>query len=130
MSNISLSFEEEEELFIKCQKVQISQVFLNLISNSVDEIKDKEGSWIKVKLKNLDNKIQIRVEDSGSGIPIEIQNKMFLPFFTTKDVGSGTGIGLSISTGIVNSHNGKLYVDNEVKNTCIVLELPKEQGIS
>jgi two-component system NtrC family sensor kinase len=118
---------KENDVTIKCQKVQISQVILNLISNAADEIsvKNRQG-WIKISFETQADTIQIRVQDSGSGIAADVQQKMFQPFFTTKDVGVGTGIGLSISSGIMKTHDGRIFVDNETTNTCLVMELPKK----
>ena len=67
------------------------------------------------------------VVDCGRGIPKEIAHKILQPFFTTKDVGSGTGIGLSISNGIVEGHGGRLYLDESSPNTAFIVELPKSR---
>jgi signal transduction histidine kinase len=71
--------------------------------------------------------LDIHVTDSGNGVPIEAQAKIFQPFFTTKEIGKGTGLGLSISSGIIQSHNGELKIDNLCPNTCFVIRLPKKQ---
>lgn len=131
MSNIKLTYQPNEEISLECQRVQLSQVLINLISNSADEIsKQKTKKWITISIEEDHDLVRIRVEDSGHGISLDVQEKMFQPFFTTKDVGQGTGIGLSISSGIVKSHNGRLYVDNDSKNTCLVIELPKQQKMA
>ncbi|RZA04517.1 MAG: HAMP domain-containing histidine kinase, partial [Proteobacteria bacterium] len=71
---------------------------------------------------------EIRVIDSGEGISPEIYRKIFQPFFTTKEIGKGTGMGLSISLGIAEAHHGRLYIDESSPNTCFVLELPQRQA--
>ena len=64
--------------------------------------------------KNLGDKVEIRIRDNGTGIPLEVKEKMFNPFFTTKPAGEGTGLGLSMSHDIVvKQHGGKIEVDTE-----------------
>lgn len=112
------------DLKIKCRATQISQVVLNLVSNARDAIQKLDERWIKIDYKISAGKIQLIVEDSGNGISPEIQEKIFQPFFTTKEVGVGTGLGLSISTGIIKSHGGVLYINNNSTHTQFVIELP------
>jgi two-component system sensor histidine kinase DctS len=69
--------------------------------------------------------VEIAVTDSGMGIPKQIQAKIMQPFFTTKDIGKGTGLGLSISNGIMETHQGKLHLDDAPPNTKFVILLPK-----
>ena len=68
---------------------------------------------VLVTTKKLDNKIEIRIADNGSGIPQKIIDKIFQPFFTTRPPGQGTGLGLSISYDIIKSHGGELTVENK-----------------
>ena len=112
---------------VMCRESEISQVFVNLVSNGIDAIKDLDNKWINITGKVLENKVVIKVIDSGPGIPEDIQAKILQPFFTTKDVGKGTGLGLSISKGIIEKHNGKFFIDNNVENTCFTVELPYKQ---
>ncbi len=99
----------------------VSRVFLNIINNgcySVNEKKkEKKDSFdpcIKVATKNLGDKVEIRIKDNGKGIPPEILDKVFNPFFTTKPTGKGTGLGLSLSYDIiVQEHKGELIVNSE-----------------
>ncbi|MFZ3230801.1 MAG: ATP-binding protein [Pseudobdellovibrio sp.] len=113
------------DLFLECRATQISQVIINLISNSRDAIESLEERWIKVEVNELEDKIVLSVTDSGKGIPEELHEKILNPFFTTKAVGSGTGLGLSISKGIIEAHNGKIYYDSKNFHTRFVAELPK-----
>jgi C4-dicarboxylate-specific signal transduction histidine kinase len=113
-----------EDLTINCQAVQISQILLNLISNACDAVEGLDEQWIKVAVEFSDDQVHLSVADSGPGIKSDIQNKIFQPFFTTKDIGKGTGIGLSISQGIANQHNGTLMLNPNSKNTQFVLSLP------
>ena len=112
-------------LTIECSPVQISQVILNLLNNAYDAIESLEKKWIRVHCQEEGNGVLIRVTDSGAGIPAEIRNQLFTPFFTTKPQGRGTGLGLSISKGMVEMHGGWLKVDETCANTCMLVYLPK-----
>jgi signal transduction histidine kinase len=97
---------------------EITRVFLNLISNGFyaaakRKESDEEGfePMLSASTKNLGNKVEIRIRDNGTGIPLEVKEKMFNPFFTTKPAGEGTGLGLSMSHDIiVKQHGGKIDV--------------------
>ncbi len=115
----------EAPLVLFCSGTQISQVLLNLLSNSFDAIHELEQKWIKVEVIDLGNEIEISVTDSGKGIDPAHRSKLAQPFFTTKDVGKGTGLGLSISRGIVMDHKGRLYLDEKSVQTRFVVVLPK-----
>ncbi len=117
-----------EDLEIECRQVQIGQVLLNLLNNSFDALAEYPEKWIRIQVIDLDEKVEIRVKDSGTGIPTQIIDKIMHPFFTTKEVGKGTGLGLSISSGIIKSHGGELYVDTLSPNTTFVIRLPKMQN--
>jgi C4-dicarboxylate-specific signal transduction histidine kinase len=114
---------------ILCRESQISQVFLNLLNNAFDAVTENEvkDKWVRLQVeedKTANGKIVIRIIDCGNGIPEEVAKKVLEPFFTTKETGKGTGLGLSISVGIIEDHNGKLYLDTKHPNTCFVIELP------
>ncbi|HEY5128065.1 MAG TPA: ATP-binding protein [Bradyrhizobium sp.] len=100
---------------------EITRVFLNLISNGFYAATKRrelgeEGfePALSATTKNLGNRVEIRIRDNGTGIPLEVKEKMFNPFFTTKPAGEGTGLGLSMSHDIVvKQHGGKIDVDTE-----------------
>ena len=100
---------------------EITRVFLNLISNGFyAATKRKEAGeeefepLLTATTKNLGNQVEIRIRDNGTGIPLEVKEKMFNPFFTTKPAGEGTGLGLSMSHDIVvKQHGGKIDVQTE-----------------
>jgi signal transduction histidine kinase len=100
---------------------EVTRVFLNLISNgfyAAIKRKQVDGDGFEPTLsattKNLGNNVEIRIRDNGTGIPQEVNEKMFNPFFTTKPAGEGTGLGLSMSHDIiVKQHGGKIDVDTE-----------------
>lgn len=105
--------------------VELEQVLINLINNSADAIKNLEEKWITLNLFNESQQVVLQVIDSGAGIPIELQEKIFNPFFTTKPKGIGTGLGLSISKSILERHRGVLDINRNFKNTCFELRFPK-----
>jgi len=121
--NLEISASDKSQM-IKILQVQLSQVIINLLNNAFDAISTFPKKWIKLIVKIEHNKIIFKVLDCGGGIAKEIRDKMFQPFFTTKGVGKGTGIGLSLSNSIINLHEGSLYVDDKNENTCFVVSLP------
>lgn len=114
-----------KDLSLRCCPTQISQVLLNLLNNAFDAIKELDEKWIALEVYERDEFVEIQISDSGVGIQNEVQEKIFFPFFTTKDIGEGTGLGLSISKGIIDSHNGRVYLDKESPNTKFIVLLPK-----
>lgn len=131
-AKIDLKFDPKrsEDLLIECRPTEISQVLLNLLNNASDAIDELESKWIEVQVAEEKSFVKISIIDSGSGIPPSIEHRIMEPFFTTKDPGKGTGLGLSISLGIIKAHGGNLYVDQNCKNTCFVVEVPKHVELS
>jgi len=108
---------------------KLSQVIVNILSNAIDAIKNADTSNEKPKIgiqtKIIKNTVFIEISDTGTGIPNEILTKLFDPFFTTKPVGKGTGLGMSISQSIVESHKGKIYATNNLeKGATFTIEIP------
>lgn len=98
---------------VTCNGGHINQVFMNILTNAAQAI---EGvGWIKIKIDAIENKskVRIRVADSGMGISTENQAKITDPFFTTKEVGEGSGLGLWITLSIVRKHGGMMEVHSE-----------------
>lgn len=122
---IDVSIPEHSHRFeVYGTSVQISQVLLNLINNSFDAITNLNEKWIRISLDQNVDFYQVKVTDSGLGIPSNVQNNLMQPFFTTKDIGKGTGLGLSISKGILENHKGELIYDKSSINTTFILKLP------
>ena len=101
---------------------EITRVLLNLISNGFYAATKRKGQadrdgyepTLAAATKNLGDSVEIRIRDSGTGIPPEVKEKMFNPFFTTKPAGEGTGLGLSLSYDIVvKQHGGSIEVDTQ-----------------
>jgi signal transduction histidine kinase len=102
---------------------QLHQVFVNLFVNALHAM--PRGGILKIKTIKKDDIIHLRIEDTGIGMSEEIQKQIFLPFFTTKEVGQGTGLGLSVVHGIVTSHGGSIKVESKLgKGTSFEILLP------
>jgi len=120
----------DKNLCFDGRATEVSQVLLNLLNNAHDAITGFKEKWIKISVVDQSNWMNIQVTDCGGGIPIEVREKIFQPFFTTKDIGKGTGMGLSISVGIIKGHNGELKLDTQCPNTRFVIRLPKKQSVA
>lgn len=111
---------------VYCYPQQINQVVMNILVNAAHAIEDK--GEIKISTAYIDGAepmVEIRISDTGKGIPPENLPKIFDPFFTTKPVGKGTGLGLSMAYSIIKKHDGEIKVESEVgKGTTFVIELP------
>jgi len=106
---------------------QLQQVFLNLITNAEQAMEQRDGHHHRLTVRTRRNAeaIRIEVEDTGAGIPANLIERIFNPFFTTKPTGSGTGLGLSISLGIVREHEGRIWAENPPQaGARFVVELP------
>lgn len=101
-----------EDATVHGDSIALQQVVTNLLLNSRDAI--GTGGSIDVSLDRVDGFARISVHDSGSGIPADVLPHLFEPFFTTKPPGQGTGLGLSVSYGIVKDHNGSIVVESQV----------------
>ena len=107
---------------VDCFPQEITRVLLNLISNGFYAANQRKGQVtdddfepkLRAATKNLGDSVEIRIRDNGTGIPPEVREKLFSPFFTTKPAGEGTGLGLSISHDIiVKQHGGSIDVDTQ-----------------
>jgi C4-dicarboxylate-specific signal transduction histidine kinase len=124
--SISIRTELAEHLpKIMADRVQLQQVFLNLMLNGIDAMKEMSGgSELTIKSQADDGELKISVRDTGVGLPPEQADQIFRAFYTTKD--SGTGMGLSISRSIIESHGGRLWVaDNSGRGAVFQFTLPK-----
>ena len=117
---------------IKVSVGDISRVFLNLFNNACFAMAERLKvdpafkPQLQIETQVIENALEVVVEDNGTGMPQEVIQKIFTPFFTTKDPGKGTGLGLSLSYDIiVQQHHGKLDVTSEVGQfTRFVIQLP------
>ncbi|MFH0926217.1 MAG: response regulator [bacterium] len=97
---------------IKANAQQLEQIFINFFVNSVDAMEEEEKGILRVVTDKIDGWLKIIIEDTGPGIPVENLTKIWEPFFTTKKVGKGTGLGLPISQKIIENHGGKIRYEN------------------
>ena len=122
--NIDLVVEPiDARLFVECRGAQISQVLLNLLSNAFDAVENQPVRRVRISVEASDAVARIAITDSGPGVPPEIEPRIMDPFFTTKQIGRGTGLGLSVSKGIAETHGGLLTHDLTSPETRFVLTL-------
>lgn len=115
------------ELEFECRLTQIEEALLSLFNNAHDAITATTDKWILIEAVDLGSDIEISVTDSGYGIPDQIADKMMLPFFSTKEIGKGMGLGLCIASEIIAKHHGSLTYDRGSQHTRFVIRLPKVQ---
>jgi len=113
---------------VVCYPAQLNQVFMNILTNAIDALTecDRWPKEITITIQQLDNWVRIKIGDNGPGIEPEIRDRIFNPFFTTKPIGTGTGLGLSVSYQIVvDKHKGRLSCSSIVgKGTTFIVEIP------
>jgi signal transduction histidine kinase len=126
VQNIEISVEfPEEPLYVTGDASQITQVFMNLILNAEEALRQSNGGKIIVTASEDREWARISVADNGSGIPPDQMNQVFYPFYTTKQVGEGTGLGLSVCYGIITGHNGLIHAENNsMGGATFMVELP------
>jgi len=116
---------------------KFKQVILNIINNAKNAILERkmedqslQRGYIAIDISSINGKIKINLENNGGRIPPEIQDRIFEPYFTTREKKKGTGIGLYMSKTIIEKHmDGKLYVENAEKGAIFAIELKKEGSI-
>jgi signal transduction histidine kinase len=124
-SEVALVLPDAEHIEVKAQEGLLIQVFLNLINNAFDAVVGLKKKEIQIDVKPLTSeRLRIRFCDSGPGVASDVVPYLMEPFFTTKPVGKGSGLGLSISRGIIESYGGKLYYDPNAGGSCFTIELP------
>ena len=116
----------------KAESGPLGQVLLNLLINAIhaieDESKKKDKKEVTLRVEDLESEVRISVIDTGSGISEEIKQELFKPFFTTKPIGHGTGLGLATSYSIVKSWGGTIEVSSEVGvGSCFSVSIPKSK---
>ena len=112
---------------VLCYPQQLNQVFVNLLVNSVQAM--KEMGEIRIATRALNGSVEIKIRDTGEGIPEESLSRIFDPFFTTKAVGKGTGLGLNVAHSIIKKHKGTIDVESRVsKGTTFTILIPVDEG--
>jgi signal transduction histidine kinase len=126
--NIKIEMDVPEDIEINVGPQRIERVLINLIQNAAQAMNNGGKITIKARKQTDKGGICFKVQDTGHGIPAENLPTMFDPFVTTKDVGKGSGLGLSITYGIIEQHGGKIRVSSEVgKGTTFSCFLPADQ---
>ena len=115
----------ENDILFNGVPVQIGQALMILINNAIDAVENLQEKWIKVDIINNKDHFKVLVTDSGSGIDQDSASKIFDSFYTTKESGKGTGIGLHLAKKIVDYHSGEISINSNFKNTQFVLSFPK-----
>lgn len=105
---------------------RLQQVIMNLLTNASQAIKSEGRIGIRTRLDQAHHRVEIQIEDNGRGIAAEDIDRIFDPYFTTKEAGEGTGLGLSICYSIISEQNGQIKVESEVgRGTCFTVVLPE-----
>jgi len=128
MGGVELQMRRGENFpLVSCDPAQIEQVLLALIMNAIDAMPRGGNLWIETRLSGDESEVEILVRDDGAGIAPEVLEHIFEPFLTTKERGHGVGLGLAISRGIVERHNGRIEVQSELgKGTTFTVSLPNQ----
>jgi len=129
-NDVELRFELDEGIpLLLCRETQVGQIVTNLLNNAFDAIVQSDATerWVALRASSSDGKVTVEVADSGPGIADHFKAHLMEPFFTTKELGVGMGVGLSLSRAIAQDHGGTLMLCSGRENTCFRLVLPLEQ---
>ena len=123
-SNISLDYSQiDDNLLVHCDPSDLAQAFLNMINNAYDHVVQFNERWINISAHQTQNTIKIAISNSGTKIPDDVQQKMMIPFFTTKRPNEGLGLGLSNSYRVIKNLGGTLYYDKNHSHNRFTIEL-------
>lgn len=114
-TELIIDVKSKEDALVEADATLISQVVINLVKNAKEALIDTNRAQIKVLVESNSARVSLTVEDNGPGIPVDVKEEIFVPFFTTKD--KGNGIGLSLSKQIMKAHSGNIEVDTDEKGT-------------
>ena len=104
---------------------ELNQVWANLIDNAIDAV--SEGGTVDITARHIRNNVVVSVVDNGPGVPADIRDRIFDPFFSTKPVGQGTGLGLDIVRRLIQRHNGVIELHSEPGRTEFCVTLPEAE---
>jgi C4-dicarboxylate-specific signal transduction histidine kinase len=114
-----------EDPIVTGNAIQLEQVFINLLTNARDAMADMPRKVLSISCTVAKGMVNLLFGDTGTGIPEGLEQRIFDPFFTTKEVGQGTGLGLSITYGIIQDHQGAIWVENHPgKGATFFIQLP------
>ena len=114
----------QETVNIFCDSLSLCQALFQLLSNAYDAAMDSKDKWIVLEVKCLGNRVHFIVRDSGHGIRKDIAHRIMEPFFTTKDYGQGSGLGLSMCLGVAKAHQGSLLMGEQKTPTEFIFSIP------
>jgi signal transduction histidine kinase len=124
-SKISVSVEGDLDLMISACRPQIlSQVLFSLVQNSQEALAELSEKWIKISVRQLGEAVEFSVTDSGRGVPDAVRERLFMPFYTTKEVGDGYGLGLVNCASAIALQGGQLEYVASAKNTTFAFRVP------
>ena len=115
------------QLRLHCDPVEIAQALVNLVVNAIQHVASLPERWVRLEVELTNNSYEFRVTDSGLTSAICEPEQLFTPFYTTKGVGNGTGLGLSLSQGIAEAHGGRLGLQRNSFNTCFAMTIPSQE---
>src|SRR5208282_1322963 len=116
---------------VMADKSELEEVFMNILINATQAMQERGTITITTRHSAADNSVEVLISDTGCGVPPDKIDKLFHPFFTTKESGQGTGLGLSIAYGIITSHHGSISVESEVgKGSTFKIRLPIASAVA
>jgi len=130
-NDINFIINQNENVFLKeilCNKMHMTQVFINLFNNSFEALEDSNKKWIKLNLYEQDRNIVFEISDSGPGMNEEDKNKIYLPFYSSKNNNESTGLGLSYCKSVIENYQGRLE-QVEGKNTTFRVTIPLDREL-
>ena len=129
-ANINISFDlPKEHVFVKGIPASIEHAMFNIVHNAIDAVEQSELKNVALELKVDNRKAYVKVKDTGMGIPEEIAFRIYDPFFTTKEIGRGVGLGLSVARTYLEDHGANIDVESlENEGTTFTITLPVEEA--
>ncbi|MEZ0392320.1 MAG: sensor histidine kinase [Pseudobdellovibrionaceae bacterium] len=119
----------DSSLTCRGRRVQLCQALMNVLNNAFEAVEKSQDKKINLTILELEDMVRIRIADSGSGIPAQLRTKIFQPFFTTKVVGSGLGLGLSVAQSLMEDQGGSLRLRRTADPTVFDLKIPRSRPI-
>ncbi|MFL5785765.1 MAG: sensor histidine kinase [Bacteriovoracaceae bacterium] len=123
---VAFTMDDPPDVKVKCHPMELTQAMFSIIKNADEAVmkSDPKDRWIRIRFGMTGEKIVIKIINGGHIIDPNVRQKIFQPFFTTKEVGEGTGLSLSIAKGIFREHGGDITLQESNEYTCFLLELP------
>jgi signal transduction histidine kinase len=119
----------QDDVLLECRNIQVTQVLLNLLFNGFEAAKKnrQQEAWVQLDVNVTQKSVDFLITDSGAGISEENAQKVFSPFYSTKESTHGAGLGLNIAQKVAQEHGGLLYLDNNSPNTRFVFSISRDQ---